>query len=116
MTLAAPGFDVPRFGSWLSEVTGEPAEVSVSPIRGGGSCEMFRVDRLAQSWVVRRAPLAAVSDTAHQVIREARIMQSLAGTGVPVPTILAVGEDPGILAGFNRSSQHRLAEVSVGVR
>jgi len=44
---------------------------------------MFRVDRLGQSWVVRRAPLMSVSDTAHQVIREARIMQSLAGTGVP---------------------------------
>ena len=97
MTLAAPGFDVPRFRDWLSEVTGEPADVAVSPIRGGGSCEMFRVERLGQSWVVRRAPLAAVSDTAHQVIREARIMQSLAGTGVPVPTILAIGEDPGIL-------------------
>jgi aminoglycoside phosphotransferase (APT) family kinase protein len=97
VTLAAPGFDVPRFRNWLSEVTGEPAEVSVSSIRGGGSCEMFRVDRLGQSWVVRRAPLAAVSNTAHQVIREARIMQSLEGTGVPVPTILAIGEDPGIL-------------------
>jgi aminoglycoside phosphotransferase (APT) family kinase protein len=97
VTLAAPGFDVPRFRNWLSEVTGEPAEVSVSSIRGGGSCEMFRIDRLAQSWVVRRAPLAAVSNTAHQVIREARIMQSLEGTGVPVPTILAIGEDPRIL-------------------
>jgi aminoglycoside phosphotransferase (APT) family kinase protein len=97
VTLAAPGFDVPRFRDWLAEVTDQPAEVSVSPIRGGGSCEMFRVDRLGQSWVVRRAPLAAVSDTAHQVIREARIMQSLAGTGVPLPTILAIGDDPGIL-------------------
>ena len=65
MTLAALGFDVPRFRDWLSEVTGEPAEVAVSPIRGGGSCEMFRVERLGQSWVVRRAPLAAVSDTAN---------------------------------------------------
>jgi aminoglycoside phosphotransferase (APT) family kinase protein len=97
VTLAAPGFDVPRFRDWLSEVTGRSGDVVVSPIRGGGSCEMFRVDRPGQSWVVRRAPLAAVSNTAHQVIREARIMQSLAGTGVPVPTILAVGEDPGIL-------------------
>jgi aminoglycoside phosphotransferase (APT) family kinase protein len=88
---------VPRFRDWLSEVTGRSGEVVVSPIRGGGSCELFRIDRLGQSWAVRRAPLAAVSDTAHQVIREARIIQSLAGTGVPVPTILAIGEDPSIL-------------------
>ena len=46
-----------------AETTGVAAEVSVTPIRGGGSCEMFRVDRLGQAWVVRRAPLAAVSDT-----------------------------------------------------
>ena len=61
MTLAAPGFDVPRFRDWLSKVTEQPAEVAVSPIRGGGSCEMFRVDRLEQSWVVRRAPSGMVS-------------------------------------------------------
>lgn len=97
MTHAATDFDVPRFRDWLAEVTGEPAELTVSPIRGGGSCEMFRVDRLGQSWVVRRAPLRAVSDTAHRVVREARIMQSLAGGDIPVPTILAIGEDPSVL-------------------
>ncbi len=81
MSSAATGFDVPRFRDWLADATGESAEVSVSPIRGGGSCEMFRVDRLGQAWVVRRAPLAAVSDTAHPVVREARIMEALGGAG-----------------------------------
>jgi aminoglycoside phosphotransferase (APT) family kinase protein len=90
-------FDVPRFTAWLAEVTGEPADIEVAPIRGGGSCEMFRVDRLGQSWVVRRAPLAAVSDTAHQVVREARIMEILGAQGVSVPRVLARSEDPSIL-------------------
>lgn len=90
-------FDVPRFTAWLGEVTGEPADVTVTPIRGGGSCEMFRVDRLGESWVVRRAPLAAVSATAHQVIREARIMEALASQGISVPRILARTDDPAIL-------------------
>ena len=97
MSSAATGFDVSRFRDWLAAATGEAAEVSVSPIRGGGSCEMFRVDRLGQSWVVRRAPLAAVSDTAHQVVREARIMEALGAAGVPVPTVLARSDDPTIL-------------------
>jgi aminoglycoside phosphotransferase (APT) family kinase protein len=94
---AAASFDVPRFTHWLGQVTGEQAEVTVTPMSGGASCEMFRVDRLDWSWVVRRAPIAAVSDTAHQVVREARVIESLAGSGVPVPAILAVGEDPDIL-------------------
>ena len=97
MSAAATGFDIARFRDWLTEVTGEAAEVTVTPIRGGGSCEMFRVDRLGQAWVVRRAPLAAVSDTAHQVIREARIMETLGAAGIPVPTVLARSDDPAIL-------------------
>ncbi len=48
-------FDVQRFSTWLAEVTGQAADVAVTPIRGGGSCEMFRIDRLGETWVVRRA-------------------------------------------------------------
>ena len=46
---AMTDFDVPRFTAWLGDVTDEPADVTVTPIRGGGSCEMFRVDRLGES-------------------------------------------------------------------
>jgi aminoglycoside phosphotransferase (APT) family kinase protein len=38
-----------------------------------------------------------VSDTAHHVVREAQVIKSLAGSAVPVPTILAIGDDPAIL-------------------
>ena len=76
----AAAFDVPRFTDWLGQVTGEPAEVTVTPMSGGASCEMFRVERLGRSWVVRRAPLTSVSDTAHHVVREARVIESLAGS------------------------------------
>lgn len=92
-----PDFDVQRFEEWLTSVTGETAQVDVTPIRGGGSCEMFRVDRLDRSWVLRRAPLMAVSQTAHQVVREAKIIAALADCDVPVPKVLAIGEDPEIV-------------------
>jgi aminoglycoside phosphotransferase (APT) family kinase protein len=59
----AAAFDVPRFSDWLGQVTGEPATVTVTQMSGGASCEMFRVERLGQSWVVRRAPVTSVSDT-----------------------------------------------------
>lgn len=90
-------WDVRAFEDWLADVTGESASVTITPIRGGGSCEMFRVERLGRSWVLRRAPSVAVSDTAHQVVREAKIIAALAGSGVPVPAILAVGEVPDII-------------------
>jgi aminoglycoside phosphotransferase (APT) family kinase protein len=93
----AAAFDVARFTEWLGQVTGEPAAVRVTPMSGGGSCEMFRVERLGRFWVVRRAPLRSVSDTAHHVVREARVIEALAGTAVPVPTILAIGDDPDVL-------------------
>lgn len=97
MKRAVATFDLPRFSEWLEQVTGEPAEVTVTPMSGGASCEMFRIERLGRSWVVRRAPLTSVSDTAHHVVREARIIESLAGSKVPVPTILAIGDDPEVL-------------------
>jgi aminoglycoside phosphotransferase (APT) family kinase protein len=94
---ASADFDVQQFSTWLGEVTGEYADIAVTAIRGGGSCEMFRVDRLGESWVVRRAPRAAVSATAHQVLREARIMEALSGQGVPVPSVLASSPDSAVL-------------------
>jgi aminoglycoside phosphotransferase (APT) family kinase protein len=94
---ASSAFDVPRFSDWLGGVTGEAAEVTVTPMSGGGSCEMFRIERLGRSWVVRRAPLTSVSDTAHHVVREAQVIEALADSRVPVPTILAVCDDPAVL-------------------
>jgi aminoglycoside phosphotransferase (APT) family kinase protein len=97
MSASPPDFDVGRFAAWMAGKTGENADLEVTAIRGGGSCEMFRVDRLGESWVVRRAPRAAVSDTAHQVVREARIMESLAAQGVPVPQVLGWSADAAVL-------------------
>jgi aminoglycoside phosphotransferase (APT) family kinase protein len=94
---ALSDFDVSHFAEWLGRETGKQAELTVTAIPGGGSCEMFRVDRLDASWVVRRAPLAAVSGTAHQVIREARVMEVLGAQGIPVPQVLARSDDPSIL-------------------
>lgn len=90
-------FDVTRFGHWLGKQTGTPAPVTVTPMRGGGSCEMFRIKRLGRPWVVRRAPVSSVSATAHQVVREAQIMEMLGAAGFPVPSVLAHTDDPSIL-------------------
>lgn len=97
MTTTATDFDVSKFSRWLGEQTGAPAPVTVTPLRGGGSCEMFRIERQGRSWVVRRAPMTSVSATAHQVTREAQIMEMLGAAGFPVPAVLARTDDPSIL-------------------
>ena len=107
-----------RFAAWLAEKTGEHADLEVTAIRGGGSCEMFRVDRLGESWVVRRAPRTAVSDTAHQVVREARIMESLAARrfrylecwrGAKTPAILGCPVFRDVLCRWRRNPPKRVA-------
>src|ERR1700739_3069701 len=47
-------------------------------------------------WVLRRPPLGQLLASAHDVVREARIMTALAPTDVPAPKILGVAMDPGI--------------------
>ncbi len=47
-------------------------------------------------WVLRRPPLGTLLASAHDVVREHRILSSLQGTKVPVPKILGITEDPEI--------------------
>ena len=97
MSSTATDFDVDRFAEWLGEQTGTATPITVTPLRGGGSCEMFRIERQGRPWVMRRAPVTAVSDTAHQVVREAQVMEMLAAARFPVPNVLARTDDPAIL-------------------
>jgi aminoglycoside phosphotransferase (APT) family kinase protein len=47
-------------------------------------------------WVLRRPPHGHLLPSAHDVVREARIMGALEPTNVPVPRILGVAQNPGI--------------------
>ncbi|WP_330254110.1 phosphotransferase family protein [Nocardia sp. NBC_00565] len=90
-------FDLATFGDWLTEQTGQPGDLQISPMRGGGSCELFKMTRHGRDWVIRRAPSDAVSETAHDVVREYKIYDALQHSDVPVPELLAVSADPAII-------------------
>ncbi|MGY0503026.1 phosphotransferase family protein [Nocardia sp. FBN12] len=47
-------------------------------------------------WVLRRPPLGHLLASAHDVVREARIMAALESTAVPCPRILGVVDDPAV--------------------
>jgi aminoglycoside phosphotransferase (APT) family kinase protein len=62
---------------YLDERLGGHVPITVDPIKGGGSCEVFALDRGPCRWVLRRAPRHASSATAHDVLREFRILDAI---------------------------------------
>lgn len=94
-TLGAGGLDVDALGRWLAAHCGLIAPVSVAPVAGGRSnLTSVVTDARGHRVVVRRPPLSGVLASAHDVLREGRIMAALAATDVPVPAVLAAEEDP----------------------
>jgi aminoglycoside phosphotransferase (APT) family kinase protein len=72
---------------------GEPAFAAIGD---GHSNVTFAVTRGDTRLVVRRPPRGPLPPSAHDVLREARILRALAGR-VPVPEVLAVCEDPAVI-------------------
>jgi aminoglycoside phosphotransferase (APT) family kinase protein len=94
-----PGLDLVRLRRHLAAVLDHPprAALQASVIAGGRSNVTYRVSDGRSVWVVRRPPLGGVLATAHDVGREARVMSALAGTAVPVPPVLHLCEDSGVI-------------------
>ena len=65
--------------------------------RAGHSNETFFVTRGDDEWVLRRPPRGAFLPTAHDVLREYRVLQALADTPVRAPRPLVACEDPAVL-------------------
>jgi aminoglycoside phosphotransferase (APT) family kinase protein len=90
---------IERLGSFLDEALGDSAELTVEPMAGGGSCEVFGLERGGQRWVLRRAPTHRSSSTAHDVIREFRILDAIKDTGVRIPRPVVACDDPDVFGG-----------------
>ncbi len=84
------------------EALGQWAEAHVPGFHGlpavhrfgtGQSNPTFRIEAASGDVVLRAKPPGPLLRKAHQVGREARVMAALAGSGVPVPAILAQVED-----------------------
>jgi aminoglycoside phosphotransferase (APT) family kinase protein len=75
---------------------GEGDELHFSAIGEGHSNVTFAVRRGDARFVLRRPPRGPLPPSAHDVLREARVIRALAGRA-RVPAVLAVGEDPGLI-------------------
>jgi aminoglycoside phosphotransferase (APT) family kinase protein len=94
-----PGLDLARFTRFFDAAC--PGVVT-GPLRGrviaGGKSNLtYEVTDGSTSWIVRRPPLGHVLATAHDMVREHRVITALAPTGVPVPTTYALCEDPDVI-------------------
>ncbi len=90
-------FEVEVLTNWLvshCDASGPPV---LTPLQGGGSCDMYALDLDGCRWVIKRAPLSGVADSAHDVAREYRIIDALQRSDVRVPELLASCDDPDVL-------------------
>jgi len=72
---------------------GEP---EITPLGEGHSNVTYLVRRGEVELVLRRPPRGPLPPSAHDVLREARVMMALAGTA-RVPRVLAIGDDAGVI-------------------
>jgi aminoglycoside phosphotransferase (APT) family kinase protein len=72
-------------------------EIEASPIGDGHSNVTYLIERGGAQIVLRRPPRPPLPPSAHDVLREARLLRALQDTPARVPEILAVCEDPGLI-------------------
>lgn len=77
----------------------DPAEtgLAVEPLGEGHSNVTFLVRCGDRELVLRRPPRGPLPPSAHDVLREARLLRALAPTAARVPHVLAVGDDPALI-------------------
>lgn len=84
---------------WLADrIGGRPGALEAELIAGGRSNLTYRLTADdGRAWVLRRPPPGTLSRTAHDVVREYRIMHALASSAVPVPATIGACEDASVL-------------------
>src|SRR3990170_4171631 len=73
------------------------AGLAVEKHEAGFSNETFYVTWGGQRWVLRRPPRGDILPTAHDVLREYRVLSALWGTGVRIPRPVAACEDRSVI-------------------
>jgi aminoglycoside phosphotransferase (APT) family kinase protein len=76
---------------------GDPTGLSVENISFGHSNEVHLVRFAGKSWALRRPPRGPLLPTAHDVLREYRVLKALQETPLPLPRVYASCDDPGYI-------------------
>jgi len=71
--------------------------VTVTKVGEGRSNLTFRVERDGRAWILRRPPMGDLPETAHDMMREHRVLSGLHGTAVRVPRPVAACADTSVI-------------------
>ena len=84
--------------AWLDATLGPgSAPVHVTKVGQGRSNLTFLVERGEDSWILRRPPMGDLPETAHDMLREHRVLSALAATDVRAPRPVALCADRDVL-------------------
>jgi aminoglycoside phosphotransferase (APT) family kinase protein len=72
-------------------------DLTAEPIGDGHSNLTFMLRRGEERFVLRRPPQGPLPPSAHDVLREARLLRALAPLGLPVPAVLAECDDEDVI-------------------
>jgi aminoglycoside phosphotransferase (APT) family kinase protein len=107
-SVTVPGVEHAELTAWLSRLNSDLTPPVTARRIGVGQSNLTYIlsDAAGHRWVLRRPPMGHLLSSAHDVLREARILSALARTGVPVPRIYGVtqaaelGDAPLVLMEF----------------
>src|SRR5271166_2075780 len=87
-----------RLFDWIdSRLPGRGSKLAISPISGGSSNLLFRLERAGKRFVLRRPPRAKYDATSHNITREIKLLEALGKTAVPHPQLITYSEDPAVI-------------------
>ncbi len=91
------GIDSASVTDWMVDHVGATAPLSFDLVAGGRSNLTYRVvDATGAEFALRRPPVSHVLPTAHDMVREHRIISALFPQGVPVPRALGLCVDESV--------------------
>jgi aminoglycoside phosphotransferase (APT) family kinase protein len=90
-----PGIDARAVSGWIATLgLCEAPPLRFARVGSGQSNLTFLVtDTRGRHWILRRPPLGHLLASAHDVVREHRVLQALEQTGVPTPAVYGLCED-----------------------
>lgn len=90
--------DPARLAAWLADHVPVVDGLEVQQFQGGMSNPTYLIGVAdGTRYVIRKKPPGKLLPKAHQIDREYKVMAALAGTGVPVPKMIALCEDPDVI-------------------
>ena len=99
MADSPPGLDLDALTRWLDDTRPglRAGDLSAEVLAGGKSNLTYRVSDGSTTWALRRPPLSHVLPTAHDMVREFRVISALEPTAVPVARPITLCQDADVL-------------------